>query len=89
MQAGRTALLQAEHARHHDVMSNPEPTERLPAGTTPWDPFNGIRAGGFAGALLGAFGAFLFPGAAVWLIVGGGVIGGTAGYTIERRRQRR
>ena len=67
------------------VTSNQSP--KLPAGVPPWEMFSGLRVGIIAGGLVG--GAVVALGvASIWPIFGGGVVGGTIGFILGRRRMR-
>ena len=59
---------------------------RYKEGHQPWDPVNGMRVGGFAGALLGAGAALLLGSAPVWLIFGGAAMGAAVGYFSQKRK---
>lgn len=60
--------------------------DRYPPGRQPYDVWNGARIGAIVGGLLGALSAILVGAAAVWIIVGGAMVGAFAGYWWERRR---
>lgn len=53
-------------------------------GRMPYDPFNGMRVGGLAGALIGG-GLFVLTGFA-WLILVWAIAGGVLGYLWEKRQ---
>lgn len=69
---------------HHRVMEEP----RLPAGHPPWEPINGMRAGGFAGLIVGTVVAVLVDTGALAFIIAFAVIGAVAGYVVAARRMR-
>ena len=58
-----------------------------PAGTTPWDRWNGARVGGLVGAILGMLAALMFDPRPFWLVLVGAAIGAAVGYWSERRKQ--
>lgn len=60
---------------------------RFPPGRQPYDPLIGLRVGALAGGVLGAVGAVITQ--VEWLILIGGIGGGTVGYLTERNRMRR
>ncbi|MDH4171107.1 MAG: hypothetical protein OEW42_16100 [Acidimicrobiia bacterium] len=64
------------------------PRNRLPAGSTPWDPLNGFRIGVLAGGLAGAGALAVAGSGGVWLVLGPAAVGGAIGYWTEKRRQR-
>ena len=61
----------------------------LPPGRQWYDPLNGIRVGGLAGAIVGGVVTALLGIGYVWLVVAGAVAGGAAGFLWERRSLRR
>jgi outer membrane lipoprotein SlyB len=64
-------------------------SKRLPPGHQWYDPFNGIRIGGLAGAILGGI-ATAFAGVGfIWLIAVGAVLGGGIGYWYAKRTTQR
>jgi hypothetical protein len=58
----------------------------LPHGRQPYDRLNGIRVGGFAGALLGGVATWLLGVGFVWLVLLLAALGGIVGYLWERRQ---
>jgi len=65
----------------------PEKTRpRIPPGRQLYDPLNGFRVGGFAGALIASLVVAAVGMAYVWLALVGAVLGGAIGYWSERRR---
>lgn len=60
--------------------------DRLPAGTQPYDPLNGVRVGALAGGVLGGLIGLLLSWLTPWLVVGGAVVGAYLGYRREKRR---
>lgn len=65
-----------------------DPDDRLPAGRTPWDVFNGLRVGALAGGLLGATVPIVFGASWAWVVVVGAAVGGATGYLSQRRSRR-
>jgi hypothetical protein len=61
---------------------------RLPAGRPPWDPINGIRVGGLAGGIAGILLTVVLGMKNPWVAIICAVVGGTAGYLSEKRKQR-
>lgn len=59
---------------------------RLPAGTQPYDPLNGIRVGALVGGVIAAIVAVAIGFPSFWAALGGAVAGGVLGYRIERAR---
>ena len=70
----------------HDAMGAPK---RLPPGRQWYDPLNGIRVGGLAGAVLGGIATAVTGVAYVWLIAVGAFAGAAFGYWYEKRSLRR
>ncbi len=64
-----------------------EKRRSLPAGRPPWDTLNGIRVGGFAGAMLGGLLTALIGVSMAWLIVVGAALGAVLGYWTELRQR--
>ena len=62
---------------------------RLAPGREPWDPANGLRIGGFVGALVGGAIAIVFSSGLVWLVAVFGAIGAAIGFWSEKRNQSR
>lgn len=65
------------------------PGRRIPRGMGPFETANGLRIGGFVGALVGAGLTALVGPSAAWLVLAGAVLGATVGYLVQRRRLRR
>lgn len=66
---------------------NPPSPSRLPAGTSPWDVFSGIRVGVVAGGLGGALLAVVAGWSAGWTVPVVAILGGAVGYWTEKRRR--
>ena len=62
---------------------------RLAPGREPWDPVNGLRIGGFVGALTGAAISLTVSTGLVWLVPLLGIIGAAIGFWSEKRNQSR
>lgn len=65
-----------------------EKSESLPPGRPPWDTLNGLRVGGFAGAIFGGLLTMLVGASVAWLILVGAACGAALGYWTERRKRR-
>lgn len=79
------------------LAGGPEPSDDRGVGTaegssspgrTPWDPVNGMRVGAMVGGLVGALAMTITGLANLWIVIGGGVIGGAVGFWSEKRNQR-
>ena len=61
----------------------------LAPGREPWDPANGLRIGGFIGALVGGLISITVSTGLVWLVGVFGAIGAAVGFWSEKRKQGR
>lgn len=60
---------------------------RLPAGRPPWDPWNGVRVGLFAGGLIGVILIAVSGWGLYWLALIPAAIGGLVGYRSQVRKR--
>ncbi len=58
----------------------------VPAGRQPWDPANGLRVGGFVGAILGGALVAITGFRSFWIVAVGGAAGGAIGFWSQKRQ---
>ena len=68
---------------NHGAMTN-----KTRPGHPPWEPFNGMRIGGFTGVVIGAIIAALVSTAELAIIVGLAVVGAIVGWVVASREMR-
>ena len=67
-------------------MSRSQASTRLPPGRPPWDAWNGLRVGFFAGGVIGALGLWVAGAESFWLAFVAAAVGGVLGYRSERNK---